>query len=110
MSVTILQEYMEKVDSSFQVADANLCAFTEITIENVKWSGMFKSDKSAHGALMGVYQNDFITECCNKDNLQHGLFRQVYNNSLVFKLYKNDVKLALVQFDKNLQELKREDP
>ena len=58
---------------------------------------------------MGVYENDFITECCNKDNQQHGLFRQVYSSSLVFKLYKNDVKLALVQFDKNLRELKRED-
>ena len=62
-----------------------------------------KTKQYAHGIVRIVNrQKSHITECCYKDNVLHGLFREISDWKVFLRVYNNGEEISHQTYERNL--------
>ena len=99
------------VNKEFKVIDASVAEFSEWSDPSGrKRTGMQRKDSGrSHGVARVVLPDEWIVEGTSNDGRAIGLVRSVYYDRVLFGLYRDGEELAMVEFDAELQEVKRND-
>jgi hypothetical protein len=103
-----LDDYVTGLGDAWRIFNEN-AIFAEWKEKNsdgdvVYYSGMrHKSEKSPHGIVrIEDRQKATIVEACYKNNVLHGLYRQVSGDKCFYKTYNNGEEVAHQSWERNL--------